>query len=349
MRPGRSPAAGPARRRRPATRRPAPPSAVATTRHRRLDGASGLEAAASRCSTSPPTAGSPAREVRLAARPGRRRRRDRCPTCPTELTVAFGADDGGEPVGPTDGRPPRRRAPRPYYPLRFTLPTAGVGRSSVPTADRRQPSSSVVRCWPADGCAWSPARATAPRRRHARPSPTPGASTPSARPSRRARSTTGQPRRRRWPPAGRCALLVSTPAFCQTGICGPVLDLLRGSGGRPPAVAVRPRRGLHRPRRRRRPPPTSRPALGLTFEPCLFLVGRGRHGRRPPRRDLRPARELDASVLEPTLEPEPARPATAAETASRGTGRRRSVGAAPRAGSAEGLSRSRRCAGRWGC
>jgi hypothetical protein len=69
------------------------------------------------------------------------------------------------------------------------------------------------------------------------------------------------------------ALLVATPAFCQITICGPVLDVLLAVTDQHPdvhalhaEVYVQPQQDLD----------TKTPAvdeLGLTFEPCLVLVG----------------------------------------------------------------------------
>jgi hypothetical protein len=69
------------------------------------------------------------------------------------------------------------------------------------------------------------------------------------------------------------ALLVSTPAFCQVAICGPVLDVLLGVAGDHPAV-----RSLHaevyaHPHEETDTKAPVVDALGLTFEPCLVLAG----------------------------------------------------------------------------
>ena len=71
------------------------------------------------------------------------------------------------------------------------------------------------------------------------------------------------------------ALLVSTPAFCQVAICGPVLDVLLGQvAAHPDIVFIHAEVYSH---------PNSDPelqdyapvvdALGLHFEPCLVLAG----------------------------------------------------------------------------
>ena len=50
------------------------------------------------------------------------------------------------------------------------------------------------------------------------------------------------------------ALLISTPEFCQIGVCGPVLDLLDHRGRPAPDDAVRARRGVHERRGGQGPP-----------------------------------------------------------------------------------------------
>lgn len=70
------------------------------------------------------------------------------------------------------------------------------------------------------------------------------------------------------------ALLVATPAFCQVAICGPVLDVLLAVVDDHPAIGflhaevfVEPAEGLDAQT-------AAVEELGLTFEPCLVLVGR---------------------------------------------------------------------------
>lgn len=71
------------------------------------------------------------------------------------------------------------------------------------------------------------------------------------------------------------ALLVSTPAFCQVAICGPVLDVLLGQTAAHPDVQfihaeVYAHPGAD-PELQDYAPTVA--ALGLHFEPCLVLVG----------------------------------------------------------------------------
>jgi hypothetical protein len=75
------------------------------------------------------------------------------------------------------------------------------------------------------------------------------------------------------------ALLVATPAYCQTGVCGPVLDRLIAAAGDHPAVTFIHAEVFANPREvgGNLADPALRPAavtaeLGLSFEPSLFLV-----------------------------------------------------------------------------
>lgn len=69
------------------------------------------------------------------------------------------------------------------------------------------------------------------------------------------------------------ALLVSTPQFCQIGVCGPVLNLLMEYQGRYPGITfvhAEVFTGLEGPDG---PTAPTVAAMGLEFEPSLFLVG----------------------------------------------------------------------------
>ena len=79
-------------------------------------------------------------------------------------------------------------------------------------------------------------------------------------------------------PAGPTVLLISTPLYCQTAICGPVLDLLI-DGGR----AARRTSTSSTPRCTPTPTPVDSiveahpgadraDAYGMLFEPCLFVA-----------------------------------------------------------------------------
>lgn len=69
------------------------------------------------------------------------------------------------------------------------------------------------------------------------------------------------------------ALLVSTPAYCQVGICGPVLDLLIGAAPAHPDPAF-----IHLEVYPNGAPPAAPPSpllaepLGLSYEPVLFVA-----------------------------------------------------------------------------
>jgi len=72
--------------------------------------------------------------------------------------------------------------------------------------------------------------------------------------------------------AGRpVAYLVGTPAHCQTGICGPVLDLLVDAAPRFPGISFVHAEVFSDPDGRKVAPAVS--ALGLDFEPLLFVTG----------------------------------------------------------------------------
>ena len=68
-------------------------------------------------------------------------------------------------------------------------------------------------------------------------------------------------------------LLVSTPQFCQIGVCGPVLNLLMEQRDRYPGVAFVHAEVFAGPEGPDGPTAATVDAMGLTFEPSLFLVG----------------------------------------------------------------------------
>jgi hypothetical protein len=70
------------------------------------------------------------------------------------------------------------------------------------------------------------------------------------------------------------ALLVSTPAFCQIAICGPVLDVLLGITGDHPDVRFLHAEVYAHPEQDLDVHAPIVDELGLTFEPSLILVGR---------------------------------------------------------------------------
>jgi hypothetical protein len=69
------------------------------------------------------------------------------------------------------------------------------------------------------------------------------------------------------------ALLVSTPAFCQIAICGPVLDVLRSTVGDHPEVRFLHAEVYAHPEQDLEVHAPVVDELGLTFEPSLILVG----------------------------------------------------------------------------
>jgi hypothetical protein len=69
------------------------------------------------------------------------------------------------------------------------------------------------------------------------------------------------------------ALLVATPAFCQIDICGPVLDVLLAVVDGHPDVTFLHAEVYAHPREELDTQTPAVAELGLTFEPCLVLVG----------------------------------------------------------------------------
>jgi hypothetical protein len=74
--------------------------------------------------------------------------------------------------------------------------------------------------------------------------------------------------------AGRpLGLLVATPAFCQISICGPVLDVLLAVADDHPGVQLVHAEVYAHPQEDLEVKAAVVDALGLTFEPCMVLVG----------------------------------------------------------------------------
>lgn len=78
--------------------------------------------------------------------------------------------------------------------------------------------------------------------------------------------------------AGPVVLLVSTPAFCQIDVCGPVLDVMLGLVPDHPGITFIHAEVYTNPETNQNPPVASDfapviEALGLPFEPVLFAVG----------------------------------------------------------------------------
>lgn len=77
---------------------------------------------------------------------------------------------------------------------------------------------------------------------------------------------------------GPSVLLVSTPAFCQVSVCGPILDILLEQIGAHPDVAFVHAEVYRNPAENQVPPVPDDfapvvAALGLPFEPVLYVVG----------------------------------------------------------------------------
>ena len=72
---------------------------------------------------------------------------------------------------------------------------------------------------------------------------------------------------------GPVAFLVATPAFCQTAICGPVLDVLLTQVADHPDVRFVHAEVYEAPAETLDVQTPAVTELGLTFEPCLVLVG----------------------------------------------------------------------------
>jgi hypothetical protein len=72
---------------------------------------------------------------------------------------------------------------------------------------------------------------------------------------------------------GPMALLVATPAFCQISICGPVLDVLLAVADEHPDVQLVHAEVYAHPEQDLDVKTAAVDELGLTFEPCLVLVG----------------------------------------------------------------------------
>lgn len=217
------------------------------------------------------TAGEPQRIPVAAFAPDRTPRRDEA--LPRTAPVTINRD--GAEVATTTVELHGLDLPFPYYPVRATLPEPGLYEVVVELDDG--PTSLMVQ-------AFDPAQVVVPRPGQPMPSvPTP---------------TTGDPQGvdplcTRFEPCplhetsldqalgtGPVALLVGTPAYCQTGVCGPVLDQLLAAVPDHPGVVAIHAEVYANPREvdGNIADPAIRPApvmagLDLSYEPVLFLVG----------------------------------------------------------------------------
>ncbi len=190
---------------------------------------------------------------------------------PERLTVSLLGPDGTEAVAPVDVVRHAEGLPRAYFPLRFTVDEPGIytGRTeldgvALEMAIKVDPASEVTVIQPG--------------------APLPPVATPTLDDARGVTPictadpvcplhdrTVAEVLDDRSP----LALLVSTPAFCQIAICGPVLDVLLDLVGDHPGITFVHAEVYADPEN---DPDLAQNApvvdeLGLTFEPSLILVG----------------------------------------------------------------------------
>ena len=194
------------------------------------------------------------------------------PDAPARLRFTFVPDGGGDAVGPIAVDRHDAGVPRPYYPVRVTLPKEGVydvraegGKTAFSSAVTALKSAAAP--VPAAGDSLpTVASPTVDDPKGVEPICTAEPACPLHEVSLDAALAEGRP----------VALLVSTPAFCQTAICGPVLDLFveqqETFGDR---VAMIHAEVYPDPYGESATSETTEVvrALGLTYEPALFLVG----------------------------------------------------------------------------
>jgi hypothetical protein len=188
---------------------------------------------------------------------------------PSELTVSLLGPDGATVMEPTTIRRHAEGLERGYFPLRFTVDEPGIytGRTEI---DGEAVEMAITVDAAAEVLVIQPGTALPPL-----VTPTPDDAQGidpicTADPVCPLHDVTvadaledGRP----------LALLIATPAFCQVTICGPVLDVLLGVADDHPDVTclhaevyVHPHQDLDA-----MAPVVNE--LGLTFEPCLVLVG----------------------------------------------------------------------------
>jgi hypothetical protein len=186
---------------------------------------------------------------------------------PAELRVRIGPD-GGEPGPAFTVARHDRGVPRPYYPIFTTVEAAGVYRVATEVGGRTVESAFTALA-PGAGFVPGPgepmfsvATPTVDDARGVDPICTDNPPCPLHDVSLDAALAEGRP----------VALLVATPAFCRTAVCGPVVTLLAEQraayGGRVALIhaEVYTRASLESP------PTDAVVASRLRFEPCLFLV-----------------------------------------------------------------------------
>ena len=190
-------------------------------------------------------------------------------------TVSFTVAQKGSPVGPPVTVTPHSEGlTRAYLPLEFTFPAAGV--YDITSNYRGADLTATIQVVPPD-------QVTLPQRN----APLPPLDTPTSADARGV-----DPICTHDPPcplheknladslhAGRpVAMLLATPKFCQTAICGPVLDeLLAAATGRSDIdfIHVEPYANpLAVASIAQAEPSPLTTAYGMTFEPCLFVTNR---------------------------------------------------------------------------
>jgi len=188
---------------------------------------------------------------------------------PEVLTVAVLDEAGNEVVEPVEVVRHAQGLPRAYFPLRFTVAEPGIYTGRAEVAGEALEMAMQVD---------APAKVTAIQRGAAMPS----VLTP----------TTDDPRgvdpictndpvcplhdvavADALEDDRPLALLVSTPAFCQIAICGPVLDVLLGVTEAHPSIRFLHAEVYAHPQEETETKAPVIDELGLTFEPCLVLVG----------------------------------------------------------------------------
>ncbi|MGV3758635.1 MAG: twin-arginine translocation signal domain-containing protein [Actinomycetota bacterium] len=188
---------------------------------------------------------------------------------PAELEVAVLDADGGAVGGPIVVRRHAEGLPRPYYPLRAEVPAAGFytvrteidGIGSELSFEVNEPGELQV--VGAGDPLPSVATPTAADPAGVDPICTSEPVCPLHELTLTEALGEGRP----------VALLVSTPAFCELAICGPVLDVLLSVADQHPEVRFLHTEVYAHPYENQQDYAPIVAELGLHFEPCLLLAG----------------------------------------------------------------------------
>lgn len=188
---------------------------------------------------------------------------------PEELTVTILGSDGSTVVEPIDVDRHAKGLPRGYYPLRFTVDEPGIytGRTDVDG----EALEMAIKIDVADAVTVIQPGAALPALATPTPDDAQGVDPictndpvcPLHDVSVADVLEAGRP----------LALLVATPAFCQIAICGPVLDVLLDVVDDHPGVRFLHAEVYANPQEDLDVNTAAVDELGLTFEPCLVLVG----------------------------------------------------------------------------